>query len=90
MRSATDALDTDRAIFLPIRSMDLALGAGDRGDAVQRIVARVRAGADVSRAANAISAHLTTRHPEAAGAFETIGTARNCSAPGSARSGHRS
>jgi putative ABC transport system permease protein len=71
-RAAPDGHDADRTIFLPLQSLDLPLGAGDRGDAVERIVARVPARGDVVRTAASVTALLQARDGIGRGAFETI------------------
>lgn len=71
-RAVTETVDADRAIFVPFDSLDVALGQGDAGDAVERLVARAPAGVDVTRVAAAMTSRLAARHRGRATAFETV------------------
>jgi putative ABC transport system permease protein len=72
VHSALQTLDPDRTLFVPLGSLDLSLGAGDSGDAVDEIVVRLSAGTDVARGAPAVSALLAARHPDDKAAYEVI------------------
>jgi putative ABC transport system permease protein len=65
-------LDLDRTIFVPIGSLDVPLGDGDAGDAVDQIVMRMPAGTDVARSAPAVTALLAARHIDDQAAFEVV------------------
>jgi putative ABC transport system permease protein len=69
---AIHTLDSDGALFVPLATLDLSLGAGDSGDAVDEIVVRLPTGDDVVRGAAAVEAILRARHAGEPGAFEIV------------------
>jgi putative ABC transport system permease protein len=69
---AVHSLDTDSALFVPLSTLDVSLGAGDEGDAVDQIVLRLPQGDDVVRGAAVAGALLRDRHASEAGSFEAV------------------
>ncbi len=70
--STLQSIDPDRTLFVPMPSLDVSLGSGDTGTAVNEIVLRVAAGGDVVRAGAAASAALAARHDGAADRFRIV------------------
>jgi putative ABC transport system permease protein len=60
------ALNLHRTVFVPLDAMDVSLGAGDDGTAVEQIVVRLPPGSDHERASAAIDRMLRDRHAPSA------------------------
>ena len=66
------ALDPDRTVFVPLETLDITLGVGDEGDAVEQIVVQLPPGTDVTLTAETVRAALTARHPDESHTFEVL------------------
>ena len=64
------AVDADRSLLVPLPSMDLSLGAGDRLDRLHEIAIRVDAASEVEAASLAIEALAARAHRD--GGYEII------------------
>ena len=62
---ALQSVDTDRAVLVPLETMDVSLGEHDSIDRVQEIGVRLRGPAEVNRAAQSIAALAARRHASA-------------------------
>jgi putative ABC transport system permease protein len=69
--SAAQRVHAQDAIFVPIRTLDWRLGAGDAPDVVEEIVVRARSGTATEAVANATVALMRRLHPEA-GEWEIV------------------
>jgi putative ABC transport system permease protein len=70
--SAIQTIDPDRTLFVPLGSLDLSLGVGDTGEAVDQIVMRFPGGTDLRPAARAVSSLLTEQHRDEPEGFELV------------------
>jgi putative ABC transport system permease protein len=64
--------DSDRLVLVPFPTLDLSLGEGDDGEAVQEIVMHVAPDADAVRTASAIRSWVASTFGDQAGSIDVI------------------
>lgn len=68
--ASVQALNLPRTVFVPFEALDVSLGAGDDGTAIEQMVVKLPAGSDHAAAARALRHTLEQRHDRAA--FEIV------------------